>query len=141
MKHWAAPLIGKPWAPGADGPDAFSCWGLVRFVFKHRHGIDIPEIKLGDFGEAENVAALKRAATASGWKPVDDEPKVDDIVIMKGAEGRHVGVMIDTIRGLRLLHAKGHMGAKGPVGSVVSQLLKDVRESGYYDLETWRRAP
>lgn len=137
-RHWASGLIGLPWARGAQGPDAFDCWGLVRHVFATRYGIEMPEVRGGDFGEGESVATLKRAAEISGWRPVDGEPRDGDIVLMRGIVGRHVGVMIETSRGLRLLHADGHQTARGPVGSVVAVPLADAAANGYGGFELWR---
>lgn len=140
MKHWATPLIGKPWAPDGEGPDRFSCWGLVRWVFRERWGIDMPAIRVGDFTEGENVAAIKQAAQTSGWRPAEGDAAPEDIVLMRGADGRHVGVMIETRRGPVLLHSYGHMTVRGPVGSVIAQPLRDAVAQGYCDLEAWRRA-
>lgn len=141
-KHWAAPLIGLPWEPGAQGPNAFDCWGLVRHVFRIRYGIDMPQVQVGDFAEGDNVAALKRAAAVSGWKRIEaGAPQDGDVVLMQGPVGRHVGVMIASIRGLRLLHADGHMTARGPVGSVVAVPLDDAKAGGYGQVEIWRLAP
>jgi cell wall-associated NlpC family hydrolase len=137
-KHWAYSLIGKPWAPGGTGPDSYDCWNLVRHVFATRYSIDMPEVRGGDFGIIENVAALKHAAEVSGWRPADGEPRDGDIVLMVGPEGRHVGVMIETAKGPRLLHADGHMGTKGPVGSVVAVPLADAIAGGYSEVELWR---
>ncbi len=136
MKHWAAPLIGKPWAPNATGPDAFDCWGLVRHVFVVRHGIDMPEVAVG--GE-DNVQAICAAAHVSGWRPVTDGPQADDIVLMRGLRGRHVGVMVQASARLRLLHAAGHMSGLGPVGCVVAQSINEAIADGYHHHEFWRR--
>jgi hypothetical protein len=35
-------LIGKPYAHGARGPDAFDCWGLCAEVYR-RAGIELPD--------------------------------------------------------------------------------------------------
>lgn len=140
-RHWAADLIGRPWAPGAQGPGAFDCWGLVRHVFLVRYGVEMPLVQVGDFTEGGNVAALKKAAEVSGWRPVEGAPEDGDIVLLQGPKGRHVGVMVATARGLRLLHADGCMTDYGPVGSVVAVPLDDARQGGYGRIELWRRAP
>lgn len=149
MSHWAKDLIGRPWAPDGEGPASFSCWGLVRWVFRERYDIDMPPIKVGDFSEGENVTAIKRAVTASGWKPHEGEPQDGDIVLMHGPKGRHVGVMVRMSRGLVLLHSSGCMTVKPrtlggdsrlpvPVGSVVAEPLAHALASGYSDVELWR---
>ena len=42
--HWTADYLGKPWRNGADGPDAFDCYGLVRAVYRDRYGIEMPVV-------------------------------------------------------------------------------------------------
>lgn len=37
-------VVGKPYKKGADGDDAFDCWGLVVHSFKHVEGIDLPSV-------------------------------------------------------------------------------------------------
>jgi peptidoglycan DL-endopeptidase CwlO len=37
----AASLIGRPYAWGAEGPDAFDCSGLTQFVFRE-FDVDLP---------------------------------------------------------------------------------------------------
>lgn len=143
MKHWATHLIGLPWKPGAEGPRAFDCWGLVRYVFRLRFGIEMPDVQRGDFVET-NAGAIFEAATVSGWRHVPDaEPEADDIILMRReVDGkRHVGVMIASSQGLRLLHSDGHLTSRGPVGSVVSVPLKTATEDGYGDFEVWRKVP
>lgn len=49
-----ADFVGKPYKPGADGPDAFDCWGLSR---------------------AASLALFNRALPSlpDGWHPTFDE--------------------------------------------------------------------
>lgn len=91
MRHWAADLVGKPWAADGEGPDAFSCWGLVRWVFRSRHGVVLPMVL-----DAENrldVGEALHSARASGWRPVEDAAaRADDVVLMRSAVRLHVGL-------------------------------------------------
>jgi len=137
MMHWAAPLIGVPWAPRAAGPQAFDCWGLVRHVFSTRHAIDLPMLAVG---ESDNAPAIVQVVQASGWRPVQAPAQADDVLLMRGPAGRHVGVFVATARGLRVLHASGTMTARGPVGCVMAQTLAEATADGYHDFELWRRA-
>lgn len=133
--HWAADLIGKPYRKAACGPDAFDCWGLVRYVFEHVHGIAMPHISVGqiDDGSADNVAAIKQAAAVSGWRPSDDGwPAEHDIVLMSGIDGRHVGVMVRDNGPLMLLHSIEPMG-------VCVQPLGDLPRAGFTGFVFWRR--
>lgn len=131
--HWAADLIGREYSREGVLP-GFSCWSLVRHVFEHRHGIIMPVVAVAD-GSADNVAAIKRAAVVSGWRPVDsDEPADGDIVLMLNLLGeRHVGVMVEADGRLGLLHAVEGSG-------VCWQELRDVMAQGFRGAEFWRRA-
>lgn len=132
--HWAAPLIGRPYRRGAGGPDAFDCWGLVRWVFAQVHGISMPLVAVDDEG-VDNVAAIKRAAAVSGWRPSGARsPAADDIVLMHGPAGRHVGVIVDANGGLFLLHALERVG-------VCLQPLTDLSRLGFSGFTYWRREP
>lgn len=139
--HWATPLIGKPWRGGAAGPDAFDCWGLVRWVFERQHGIVMPPVVVGAIGgtTVDNVTAIKHAARVSGWHTVVGAPWPDDIVLMHGLKGRHVGLMVLANGRLGVLHANGYHGPVGPVGGVMFQPLAEVAEGGYGNFEFWRR--
>lgn len=128
MTHWAAHLIGRPWTRN------FNCWALVIEVFRLRWGIAMPDVLADDQG-----GAIAAAAEVSGWRPAAGPGQDGDIVVMRGPSGRHVGVLIDTARGLRLLHCAGGMTPRGPTGCVVAQTLAEATREGYHDLSFWRR--
>lgn len=46
MTHFACKYIGLPWVAGAQGPDEFDCWGMVRWILKHEYGIDVPAVNV-----------------------------------------------------------------------------------------------
>jgi cell wall-associated NlpC family hydrolase len=135
MKHWASELIGKPWQPGATGPAAFYCWGLMQFVVESRLGKKVPPISLG---QSENYGALLQAARTDGWRPVDRPPQEYDVAVMEGPNGRHVGIVIRANGHLGLLHADGCMTPNGPRGSVVFEDLKTITTGGYHHVTFWR---
>ncbi|WP_082568907.1 NlpC/P60 family protein [Rhizobacter sp. Root1221] len=131
VRHWATVLIGRAWTPD------FHCWALVRLVFAQRYGIAMPDVAVAT---DDNVRAIKGAAEASGWRPGPAPAQDGDIVLMQGPFGRHVGVIISTPAGLRLLHNDGHMSDRGPRGGVVAQPLADATRDGYHRYEFWRRS-
>ena len=134
--HWAAALIGRPYCRGACGPDEFDCWGLVRYIFEQIHGIAMPVIAVGpaEADTPDNVAAIKRAAEISGWRPSDDRgPAEHDIVLMSGVDGRHVGVMVAANGTLLLLHCVEPQG-------VCAQPLAEMQRAGFTGATFWRRS-
>jgi len=129
-QHWAADLIHRPYERGATGPDAFDCWGLVRYVFERVHGIAMPAVAVG---EDTNLAAIQEAARVSGWRSVGMcPPQIDDIAIMTGFEGKHVGVMVEANGSLLVLHCIEGAG-------VCAQPLSDLGLGGFKNFEFWRR--
>ena len=136
--HWSAHLIGERWTPERN------CWWLVRQFFAIRCGLDMPHVEVCDFSDAnlDNVAAIKRTASLSGWRRVAGEPQVDDVLVMTSPfHRRHVGVVIFADRRLRLLHNEGHLDeARGPVGCVVAPPIEDALRDVCGPVEIWRRA-
>lgn len=103
--HWAAELIGRPYEPGAAGPDTFSCWGLVRWVSALR-GKSLPP--LGD------TDAVLEHARATGWRKLQASaaPEADDVALLRGGlPGLHCGWMLRIGGLLHLLHAESGRGA------------------------------
>lgn len=134
--HWALNLIGLPYKLGASGPDEFDCWGLVRWVFENVHGIQMPVIQVGqtDPSTPANLAAIRQAALVSGWRPtpLGSIAIENDILLMTGLEGRHVGVMVAANGGLFFLHCIDRVG-------VCLQPLQELRRAGFRDFTSWRR--
>lgn len=130
MSHWARPLIGLPYVPGARGPDAFDCIGLVRYCFEHHRGIELPAYALGESTPRE----LLRFVKATGWRRTQlAEAKDWDIMTMDNFAGRHIGVVVESSEGLGLLHAEGNASS----GSVRWQPLNTL--FAYTHKELWRQ--
>jgi hypothetical protein len=123
-RHWAVDLIGRPWAPDARGPDSFDCVGLVNWCTRRRLGVELPGL--------QDVAKTL-------WRRVDAPWRADDVVLMQGPSGRHIGFVVYAA-GLGLLHADGHLTARGPVGCVVFESAKRSAFGGYHEHEFWRLA-
>lgn len=142
QSHWAAPLIGRPWRAGAEGPDAFDCRGLVRYVWLTQRGIDVPPLAREI---CEDAHAIIVAALNHGWSPIGRGPAVRprewDIVMMTSLRGPHVGVMVQADMRLGLLHCVGGVGDDGVErGEVIfNQRLEDAAVLGFGRFEIWRR--
>lgn len=89
--NWAAAYVGKDWAENGDGPDLFSCWGLVRDVFRKQHAIELPFVAVGGH-EVVNVRAIKQAAEVSGLRRVHRAPRDGEIVVLPFVLELHAGL-------------------------------------------------
>lgn len=138
--HWATAYIGKPWVPGATGPGAYDCWGLVRAVLDQQLGISMPLLGTAYPAERDNVAAIKTASRTAGWRQITGVAEDFDILLMRNLEGsRHVGVAI-TANGVRgLLHASGKAFGAVTLGAVCFSPFDTLSSLGFKHLELWRR--
>lgn len=91
MMHWATRYIGKDWAPDGDGPEAFSCWGLVRAHWLAEHGIDLPFVAVGQV-DVNNVRAIKQTAQISGLRRLERTPRDGEIVVFPSVLELHAGL-------------------------------------------------
>ena len=132
MTHWARDVIGRPWSPGGEGPETFSCWGLVRYAFRLKHGIELPQVTLGEPPRAVHWRGLREAARTTGWRPVlTYRPEQDDVLLMWSHSLTHVGLVERANGGLGVLHCHHARGV------VFDPLVAAVAGMGY---EVWRRA-
>ena len=69
--HWTAEYLGKPWRNGAEGPDAFDCYGLVRAVYWDRYRIQIPAISADATKVLAGLHAARDYADYSQWEPAE----------------------------------------------------------------------
>lgn len=131
MTHWARDVVGKPWSPGGCGPDSFSCWGLVRYAFQVKFGIELPMITSGEDATHVDQAALKAAAASSGWRPTSHYlPAADDVVVMLSNTRTHVGIVERANFRTGVLHCSHERG-------VVFEPFRDATFGMTYTL--WRR--
>lgn len=95
MTHWAEDYIGKPWANGACGPDAFDCHGLVRAVYRERAGVALPVVDADALKPIQVLRAM-RDYDYSAWAQIDAPAQEMDVVEMSLARRpHHVGVWIE----------------------------------------------
>lgn len=133
-RHWATEFIGKPWRSGADGPDAYDCWGLVRAVMQQRAAVDLPIIDVADAADAQEVLrAFKTTAHYAPWRRVETTPQELDVALMtQRKHPAHVGIWLEADRG-RMLHSTSSTG-------VVALDLVTLKREGYKVLGWYRHA-
>lgn len=97
--------IGLPWVAGARGPDAFDCWGLLRYVQAAHFGRALPD--LPEFGAVARDLYQARM-TSRAWESIA-VPEHGAGVLMRDGDAPHVGVWLDC-EGGGVLHAMERVG-------------------------------
>lgn len=101
----AQPLLGLPWKRGADGPDEYDCWGLVKFCLQ-KIGISF---KLEVDYSFPNGIDSEFERSLGYWKSISVP---EDNCIVYGYKGKvpvHIGFVIDGW----VLHSVGENDSKG----------------------------
>ncbi len=100
VPSWAKALTGKPFRLGADGPDEFDCWGVVRAGFRAAFRVELPALHSV---RAASMAQQQRAAHAeSDWRPATalDVDRPGTVLTFRRRRGVHVGLVV--CRGMML---------------------------------------
>jgi cell wall-associated NlpC family hydrolase len=121
--HWAEELIGRPYRAGGQGPDAFDCWGLVRWVMEHRFGRELPAIPVDASDVRAVLTAFRRHPERRNWSLVTTRAEGDCVLIRQSRHPIHVGVWLAADNG-GILHASEGSG-------VVFQRERDLLMSGW----------
>jgi len=108
--HWANKYIGKPWAKGQFGPNAFNCFGLVHDIYQNKYNIKMPILLIPEDNSSAIKIVLNHHPERSRFYEVK-QPKEGDIVIMNDS---HCGIVINPSR-IGVLHSYR------PYGGVVFQ--------------------
>lgn len=95
-----------PHVYGANGPDAYDCWNLLRHVQQTYFNKAMPIAPIGD---EDACLQLFRSHCRSGeWQQVD-QPSHGDAALMREGRQPHVGIYLD-IDGGGILHALEDIG-------------------------------
>lgn len=130
MTHWTETYIGKPWASGASGPDAYDCHGVVRAAYRDRLGISLPVVD-ADALNPFSVARAMRDYDYRPWNPIVSAVLELDVVEMsQHKKPHHVGVYIPDDGGRILTSLEG-------IG-VVSQSRTSLKLNGWNIVACYR---
>ena len=105
MTSWAEPFIGKPYADGGRGPDAFDCWGLVREVLARTTGVHLPYYEYGTNRHSRNTLI---DSLRPGFSKIDGPEEFALVLAHTGNRRPHIGICIDAHT---MLHAARGIGA------------------------------
>jgi hypothetical protein len=122
-------LIGKPYELGAEGPDAFDCYGLARHILQAASGYNLPDADRGP----DLVATIREHGERHRWQLVQS-PEEWGLVLMGNVIQRthHLGVWIFPDRRGAVIHAH-------PAMNVCIHDLASLNAQGFNDLRFYRR--
>ena len=115
--------IGIPFAERGRDRSGCDCWGLVRLVYRERHGIELPSF-VADYRSTKDDGIGNLITTESArWLPVS-EPQAGDLAVFRGMGRWHIAYCLSASQ---VLHAQ-----RG-TDSMISDLpLSGYRLDGYY---------
>lgn len=133
-KHWVMNYLGKPWDSGAQGPDAYDCFGLVRAVQRDFFNREMPMIVVDALNPDTVKKTFKNTDNYHNWQIVQT-PIEGDCVITKSTPTtpEHVGVWVDADGGKILQCVFGS-------GVVLVSISATKKMIGQH-LEFWRYSP
>lgn len=134
MTHWALDYLGKPWVNGAQGPEAYDCWGLVRAVYLRRRGIALPVVEVDAHRPLAVTRAFADPVLHGGWIEVDARGalrELDAIEMSFSRRPHHVGLWVDVDGGGVLAAVEG--------AGVVFQRRASLAVHGWRILSVYRR--
>lgn len=133
MSHWATRYIGRAWANGGSGPEAYDCWGFVRSVYRERYGITLPAVQV----DADLPLAVRhriaRECVAVGWSPVafDQLVEGDVLLLSQARHPNHVGIWLDLEAVLHCVRGAG----------VIAQDFRSLELTGWNLVSAYRWGP
>jgi len=127
--HWSSDFVGMGWS------ELFTCWDLVRLVQLKCFEREMPML---DVARAQQQQ-VREVVNASGWERATGAPADGDVVLMRGPQGLHVGVVVTSGPEPSLLHNLGGIDENACAhGSVRIDEISALGRLGYGRLELWR---
>jgi cell wall-associated NlpC family hydrolase len=128
-----AALLGRPYVVGADGPDAFDCYGLARHVLREVYGEALPAITRATAEPRAVARAILGHPERARWERVP-QPFDGALVLMGNIQGRdfHLGVAVADGRQMLVLHTDDGPG-------VIADDLMSLPARGFHNITFFRR--
>ena len=142
--HWTTAYIGRPWELGAEGPDAFDCWGLAKTLQAERYGRELPSLRVMQANPSpEQTTALLGLMRRGGWSILPDWRQMmdGDLLRMQSPMGPHIGVAVRRhhAQPIAVLHCVGALDLDGvPHGASEMATLAQLVAEGFGQFQAWR---
>lgn len=124
--------LGKPWQAGADGPDAFDCFGLVRAFYRDHFGVQLPVVEVDAMSALQVRHAFKTNPQLSRWEEIEIPQPHCAVLMSSGKQPSHVGLYVDDVSGGRVLHCTRGAGVSLSSRLVLRMMSWNI--IGYYGL-------
>lgn len=124
-------LLGKPWVSGADGPEAFDCWGLVKYVYRENLGIELPELVGISRKSLLDISRNINEEVAHTWEELHEPLHLCGVSMGGNLRPYHVGLWVDDGASTGVLHAHNSHG-------VMFQSLQSIKNSGMQHVAFFR---
>lgn len=98
-------IIGRPYRLGAQGPDAFDCYGAARALQRDLFGRDMPEFSMpGSAGRTAIAAAIAAHPERGRWAEVERPVDGALVTMARNTCGYHLGTWLSEDGGI-VVHA------------------------------------
>ncbi|MEG3637640.1 NlpC/P60 family protein [Magnetococcus sp. PR-3] len=124
MSHFAAQYIGRPWSATAEGPEAFNCWTLVRWIQQRHFNRSLPSIPISGNDLSTLARAFQNHDERQRWQRVQAAREGDCVLMRQARYPVHVGLWLDVDSG-GVLHCVQGAG-------VVFQNLQALQQHGWF---------
>lgn len=102
--EWINDYTDLPHRPGAEGPDAYDCYGLLRTAYRVGYGLELPLLDLDYTNAIAILRALMKHPEWDNWEPIP-QPEDGALVRMWRADvPNHIGLYVN-VDGGGVLHA------------------------------------
>ena len=136
--HWVTDYLGKPWEPGARGPDAFDCWGLLRDVYERQFGLSLPFYPgLPHDPTASEMSQMVRTIRQEldeDWLEIPEPFEGCAVAMSQSRAYHHVGLFMEA-DGPRVLHCWD--GAAVMLDPLPRLKLKGLKKITYFKHRLW----
>lgn len=102
-------LLGKPHIPGANGPDAYDCWGAAQVIQKRLFNRNMPDIKDPPTDIRRLMVFIHNHEARSQWVRADTKRHGQLVELAHGNHPFHIGVYLD-VEGGGIIHSLANIG-------------------------------